>query len=99
MFETCRALALMAEEALLALHVINPRASFIIKIRRGALKRPVGKVSRGFKEDCERIVRDTHLRRGTVVGILRGRKTFLKFSRNIPTPHRQRFRNAYHANK
>ena len=99
MFETCRALALVAEEAFLALYVMHPRAAFIIKIRRGALKTVIGKVSRGFKEDCERIVRDTDLRRGTVVGILRGKTISLKFSRNIPTPHHQRFRNAYHANK
>jgi hypothetical protein len=96
MLEKCSALVSMAEEAFLGLYVMHPGAVFIMRIREGTLEVSRGKAAKGFIEDCERIVADVDLHRGTIVGILRGRTTFLKFSPNIPKRYRQRFRNALH---
>jgi len=92
-------LAMIVQEAVLRVYVMHPGAVFSMKIRRGVLKVGIGKAPRGFIEDCERIVTDSDLRRGTIIGIQRGRKTFLKFSHNIPKRCQQRFRNAWHSHK
>ncbi len=84
MLERCVILALIAGGVVLVFYVIRPGMVFIMKIRTGALEVSRGKAPRGFVEDCESIVRDFNLHRGTIIRVKRGRTTLLRFSRNIP---------------
>jgi hypothetical protein len=75
---------------------LRPKPVFVIVIRAGKIKGYRGKIPRGFKEDCEHLVGELNLKRGTIKGVRKAGKVRLRFSFLIPKSCHQRFRNAWH---
>lgn len=75
---------------------LRPKPAFVILIRAGKITSYHGKIPRGFKEDCEHLVGELSLKRGTIRGVRKAGKIALRFSLLIPKSCHQRFRNAWH---
>jgi hypothetical protein len=73
--------------------------TFLIRITPSGAKAVRGQVPRGFVSDCAEIARTTRLKRGEIRAVGRGDRVKLKFSKEIPGHHHQRFRNALHARR
>jgi hypothetical protein len=72
---------------------LQPRCAFVIRIAHG-IPRPVrGKVTAAFLEQVREVCQQNGVKRGTVRGLIRGRRIALGFSRNIPPGGQQRLRN------
>ena len=75
--------------------LFRPKAVFVLEIRDAQVKVIRGKVPRGFIEDCEHLVSEATLRKGTFKGVRISGRISLRFSYNIPKQFHQQFRNAY----
>ena len=75
--------------------LLRPKAVIVLKIENGKVRVIKGKVPRGFIEDCERLISENNLRRGTIRAVKISGRVSLRFSYSIPKRHHQQFRNAY----
>jgi hypothetical protein len=75
--------------------LFRPKPVFVLKIENGKVRVIKGKVPRGFIEDCERLISENDLRRGTIKAVKMSGRVSLRFSYSIPKRHHQQFRNAY----
>jgi len=75
---------------------LRPKPVFVIVIRAGKIIDCRGRVPKGFREDCEHLVSELNLKRGTIMGVRKAGKVTLRFSFLIPKSCHQRFRNAWH---
>lgn len=73
--------------------------SFLVRITPSGAKAVRGQVPRGFVSDCAEIARTSRLKRGEIHAVGKGDRVTLKFSKDIPGHHHQRFRNALHARR
>jgi hypothetical protein len=76
--------------------LIRSKPVFVMIIRAGKIKSYRGRIPRGFKEDCEHLVSELSLKRGTIRGVRKAGKVTLRFSFLIPKSCHQRFRNTWH---
>jgi len=90
-----RVLALAVAVGLAAL-LLRPRPSFVVIVQGGEATKLRGKVPRQFADDCASICSDLRLSKARIRGFATGQGTRLRFSREIPAAHHQRFRNAWH---
>jgi hypothetical protein len=75
--------------------LFRPKAVFVLKIRNGKVRVIKGRVPRGFIEDCQQLVSENNLRRGTIRAVKMSGRVSLRFSYSIPKRNHQQFRNAY----
>lgn len=75
---------------------LRPRPAFRIVVRGGEPVVTRGKVPQQFVDDCGSICSDLRLTSATIRGFNNGNGIRLRFSRQIPGAHEQRFRNAWH---
>jgi len=67
-----------------------------LEVEGGRLKVRRGNVPGRFFADCEQICRDWRIEKGRIEGVRReGGRVSLRFSKEIPAEHHQRFRNAW----
>jgi hypothetical protein len=76
--------------------LLRPKPVFVIVISTGRIKGHRGRIPKGFREDCEHLVSELNLKRGTIKGVRKAGKVRLRFSFLIPKSCHQRFRNAWH---
>jgi len=76
--------------------LIRSKPVFIMIIRAGKIKSCRGKIPKRFRVDCEFLVSELSLKRGTIRGVRKAGKVALQFSFLIPKSCHQRFRNAWH---
>lgn len=77
--------------------VCPPR--FTIRIRDGKAEATQGKVMDRVVAECSNVARERGLSGGTIYGMRRGDGVSLVFSKDVPEPDRQRFRNTWVANR
>jgi hypothetical protein len=66
---------------------------FMVVIRRGEVQVTKGNVPAEFLAHVREVCDEHAVRSGWIGGVLRGKNTALKFSRQIPPPTQQRLRN------
>lgn len=74
---------------------LQPRYAFLIRINDGRPWVRTGKVTPAFLVRVAEACRESAVGRGWIGGVLRGRRTVLKFSRQFPPRLRQRLRNEW----
>jgi hypothetical protein len=74
--------------------VCRPQYLFVIRIENGAARVVHGKVPQPWLDEINEICRHSQVADGSIKGVRRHRRVALVFSRHIPPPCRQRFRNA-----
>jgi hypothetical protein len=77
--------------------ILQPRFAFEIRIEDGRARLRKGKVTQAFVDSVAEICRDAGVGRGWIGGVLNGRRTALRFSREFPPGVRQRLRNEWQA--
>ncbi len=74
---------------------VGSRAVFRIRIKGGIPTLAGGKVDGAFLDDLAEICRRDRIDRGTVRGVVEGKRVALAFSKGIPKPARQHIRNVW----
>ncbi len=72
-----------------------PRADFVLAIDEGKVRLKRGKVLGQFVAECQQICAEWKVERGSIRGVRYSGRVALRFSREIPPEHHQRFRNAW----
>ena len=73
----------------------RPRYVFVVQVVNGVPKMTTGKVSVAFLREFQEVCKDAQFSHGWVAGTRNGKRTTLVFSRTVPPPLRQRFRNLW----
>jgi hypothetical protein len=74
---------------------IQPRYTFVIRIKGGVPHVARGKVTAAFLQQLGQVCAELEVSQGWVGGVQRGRRLSLVFSRSIPPPCQQRLRNVW----
>lgn len=77
--------------------ILQPRYAFEIRIEAGRAHLRKGKVTQAYLDSVTDVCRDSGVSRGWIGGVLYGRRTALRFSRQFPRGVQQRLRNEWHA--
>lgn len=73
----------------------RPVPALVLRIDHGKVSVRRGKVPGRFVGECQQICTDWKISAGTVKGFRVAGRVSLRFSREIPPEHHQRFRNAW----
>jgi hypothetical protein len=73
--------------------ISRPRYAFVVQVGDGLPEAVRGKVTPAFLARIREVCDQHGVRRGTVRGVVRGRRISLDFSSDIPLPGRQQLRN------
>src|SRR5262249_45620133 len=75
--------------------VCRPRCAFVVRVADGTARVAAGKVTPAFLQEVSEACAGHGVRRGTVRGLVRGRRIALAFAGGIPRPCRQQLRNLW----
>lgn len=77
--------------------MLRKRCDFVLRIDNGQVRLIRGELSRSVLADVGEVCKREEITTGTIRGIRKDRRIALEFSRQIPPPNQQQFRNLWAA--